>query len=60
MPFAGSAETRLEEEHLEEVDFRQIAGPVRERHEDLAALPLPLRHRRFHERGPDLVAFADQ
>jgi hypothetical protein len=33
------------DQHLEEVDFGQIARPIRQRHEDLAALPLPLGNR---------------
>ena len=33
------------DQHLEEVDLGQIARPIRQRHEDLAALPLPLRDR---------------
>ena len=35
------------DQHLEEVDFGQIARPIRQRHEDLAALPLPFRDRVF-------------
>ena len=34
------------DQHLEEVDLGEIARPIRQRHEDLAALPLPLGDRR--------------
>jgi len=35
------------DEHLEEVDFRELAGPIRQRNEHLAPLPPPLGDRRF-------------
>jgi hypothetical protein len=38
----------------------EIAGAIRERHIHLAALPPPLRHRLFHHRDANLVAFGDE
>jgi len=48
------------DQHLEEVDLREIAGPVRQRDEDLAPLSAPLGHRRLHQRDPDGVALLRQ
>jgi hypothetical protein len=48
------------DQHLEEVHLGEIARPIRQRHEDLAALSLPLRDGGLDERGPDPMALADQ
>ena len=48
------------EEHLEEIDLGEITRPIRQRHEDLAPLPLPLRHRRFYQRDADLLPLGHQ
>ncbi len=48
------------DQHLEEVDLGQIARPIRQRHEDLAALPLPLGDRVFDDGHADAVAFGQQ
>jgi hypothetical protein len=40
------------DEHLEEIDFGEVTGPIRERHEDLTALALPLGDRFFDEVTP--------
>jgi len=48
------------DQHLEEVNLGEIAGPIRQRHEDLATRPLPLRDRVFDDRHPDAVALGDQ
>ena len=48
------------DEHLEEVDLGEIARPIRQRHEDLAALPLPLRDRVLDDRDADAVALGHQ
>ena len=45
---------------LEEVDLRQIARPIRQRHEDLAALPLPLRDRSLDDGDADGVPLGHQ
>ncbi len=46
--------------HLEEVDFGEIARPIRQRHEDLAALPLPFCDRLFDEGHADSVPLGQQ
>jgi hypothetical protein len=43
------------DQHLEEVDLGEIAGPIRQRHEDLAALPLTSRDRVFDDGHADAV-----
>ena len=48
------------DQHLEEVDLGQIAGTIRQRHEDLAALPLPLRHRVLDDGHADAVPLGHQ
>ena len=48
------------DEHLEEVDLGEIPRPIRQRHEDLAALALPLGDRLFHERDADPMALGHQ
>jgi hypothetical protein len=48
------------DQHLEEVDLREVAGPVRQRDEDLSPLPAPLGHRRLHQGDPDRVALLDE
>ncbi len=48
------------DEHLEEVDLGEIAGPIRQRHEDLATLALPLGDRLFDERDADPMALRHQ
>ena len=44
-------------QHFEEVDLGEIARPIRQRHEDLAALPLPLRDRIFDDSHAHTVPF---
>jgi Sulfatase-modifying factor enzyme 1 len=41
------------DQHLEEIDFGEIAGAVRQRHKDLPPLPLPLGHRLLHQGDAD-------
>ena len=48
------------DEHLEEVDLGEIPGPIRQRHEHLATLALPLGDRLFDERDADPMALGDQ
>ena len=48
------------DQDLEEVDLGEIARPIRQRHEDLAALALPLGDRLFDERDADPMALGDQ
>jgi hypothetical protein len=48
------------DEHLEEVDLGEIAGTVRQRHEDLAPLSLPLGNRISHQRDAHLMALGVQ
>jgi hypothetical protein len=48
------------DQHLEEVDLGEIARPIGQGHEDLAALPLPLRDRVFHDRHAHAVPFGQQ
>ncbi len=48
------------DEDLEEVDLREIARAIRQRHEDLTALPLPLRHRILDDRDAHLLALSQQ
>jgi hypothetical protein len=48
------------DQHLEEVDFGEIARPIRQRHEDLAALPLPFCDRIFDEGHADSVPLGQQ
>jgi hypothetical protein len=48
------------DQHLEEVDLREIAGPIRQRHEDLAALALPFGDRVFDHGHADAVPLGDQ
>jgi hypothetical protein len=45
------------DQHLEEVDLGEIAWPIRQRHEDLAPLPLPLRDGVFDHRDAHGVPF---
>jgi len=47
-------------QHFEEVDLGEIARPIRERHEDLAALSLPFRDRVFDDRHAHAVPFGQQ
>ena len=44
------------DEDLEEVDFRQIPGAIRQRNEHLPPLAPPLGHGRFHQRDANGVA----
>lgn len=48
------------DEHLEEVHLGELTGPIRQRHEDLASLPLPLRDRRFDQCDADAMPVGDQ
>ena len=48
------------DQHLEEVDLGEIARPIRQRHEDLAALPLPLRHRVFDDGHADALPLSSR
>ena len=48
------------DQHLEEVDLGEIARPIRQRHEHLAALALPLGDGLFDERDADPMALGDQ
>src|SRR5262245_12671357 len=48
------------DEDLEEIDLGEVARPIRERHEDLAPLTLPLGYCFFDDRGADAMALADQ
>jgi hypothetical protein len=46
--------------HFEKVDLGEIALPIRERHEDLAAQSLPFRDRVIDDGHADVVPLADQ
>jgi hypothetical protein len=48
------------DQHLEEVDLGEIARPIRQRHEHLAALPLPLRDRVFDDGHAHAVPLRQQ
>ena len=48
------------DQHLEEVDLGEIARPIRQRHEDLAALPLPFCDRLFDDGHADALALSPQ
>lgn len=48
------------DEHLEEIDLGELPWPVRQRHEDLAPLPLPLGDGFLDHRHADAVAFGEQ
>ena len=48
------------DQDLEEVDLGEIPGTIRQRHEDLATLPLPFRDRVFHDGHAHPVALAQQ
>lgn len=48
------------DEHLEEIDFREIARAIRQRHKDLSPLPLPLRHGILNQRDADSLPLGDQ
>jgi hypothetical protein len=48
------------DQHLEEVNLRQVARPVRQRHEHLAALALPFGDRFLDDGHPDAEALGDQ
>jgi hypothetical protein len=48
------------DEHLEEVDLREITRPIRQRHEDLASLPFQLRDRFFDEGDADTMALGNE
>ena len=48
------------DEDLEEVDLGQIAGAIRQGHEDLAPLPLPLRDRGLDRGDPLGVALGEE
>ena len=54
-PHAGEVD-----QDLEEIHFRQLAGPIRQRNHDLAPLALPLGHRVFDQRHADPMAFFHQ
>ena len=47
-------------QHFEEIALGEIAPPIRERHEDLAALSLPFRDRVFDDRHAHAVPFGPQ
>ena len=47
-------------EDLEEIDLGQVARPIRQRHEDLAPLPLPLRHGLFDDGDADAEPLSHQ
>jgi hypothetical protein len=55
LPFAVDVD-----EDLKEINLGEIARPIGERHEHLAALSLPLGDRLFDERDADPMALADQ
>lgn len=46
------------DKNFEEVDLRQIAGAIHERHEHLLPSSLPLAHDLFHDRVADVVTLA--
>src|SRR5438045_3959297 len=48
------------DEDLEEVDLGEVARLVRQRHEHLAALPLPLGDELAHRALADVLALADE
>jgi hypothetical protein len=48
------------DQHLEEIDFGQIAGAVRQRNHHFPSLPLPLGDGLLDDRDPDGVAFPAQ
>ena len=48
------------DQHLEEVDLREIARAIRQRHEDFATLPFPFRDSVFDDRHADAVPLGQQ
>jgi heme exporter protein D len=46
--------------HLEEGDLRELARPIRQRHEDFSSLPFPLGHQLLDHRLADDVALFSQ
>jgi hypothetical protein len=48
------------DQHLEEVDLRQVSRSVGQRHEHLATLPFPLSDGLFDQRDTDAMTFSNQ
>jgi hypothetical protein len=48
------------DQHFEEVDLREVAGPIGQRHEHLASLALPLGDGLFDKRDTDAMTVGDQ
>ena len=48
------------DEHLEEVDFGEVTGAIRQRHEHLTSLALPFRDRLFDQRDAHVVALGHE